>query len=106
MNNKFIQENKENYYSLVRHDALAVLPTGVSVGRVLDVGCGEGLTSEYLKQERGVTFVTGIEVVPEAAEQAKQRLDRVLHVSAESPDLPLEPESWQMAQFPFHPWVA
>lgn len=86
----------QDYYNLIRHDALNVLPQNQTFERVLDVGCGEGLTSEHLKQARGATYVTGIEVVAEAAEQAKQRLDRVLQVSAESPDLPLDPESFDL----------
>lgn len=63
------------YYGSVRLDLVQWLPE--PLGAVLDVGCGEAATAEALRR-RGATSIVGIEVVPEAAEVAAARLDRVL----------------------------
>jgi SAM-dependent methyltransferase len=53
--------------------------------RVLEFGCATGYMSAVLKERRGAT-VTGIEIVPEAAELAKQHADRVIVGDAEALD--------------------
>src|SRR5205823_11461096 len=45
--------------------------------RILDIGCGEGVFSSGLKKELHAEL-WGIELVPESARVASQRLDRVL----------------------------
>ncbi len=50
---------------------------------VLDVGCGIGLNGQVAKT-RGARVV-GLEISPEAREQARRRLDEVLAVDLESP---------------------
>jgi 2-polyprenyl-3-methyl-5-hydroxy-6-metoxy-1,4-benzoquinol methylase len=68
-------EKSAEYYSVVRQDVLSWIdPAGK---RVLDVGCGSGATGLALK-ERGAAEVIGIEIVPEAAQQATKVLDQVL----------------------------
>ena len=46
---------------------------------VLDIGCGNGLLGEWLKQNKGCT-VTGIEGHPQGFKEAKSRLDRVYQI--------------------------
>ena len=46
------------------------------VGRVLDVGCGEGAAAQALRAA-GATHITGIEIMPEPAARAADRYDRV-----------------------------
>jgi 2-polyprenyl-3-methyl-5-hydroxy-6-metoxy-1,4-benzoquinol methylase len=65
----------EGYYGSVRGDLVDWLPR--PVGRVLDVGCGEGASAPALRAA-GATSITGIEVVQEVAEAARTRLDEVL----------------------------
>ncbi len=48
--------------------------TGVkSSSRVLDLGCGNGMIAEYISDLTGA-FVTGIDFIPEAIEQACRRI--------------------------------
>lgn len=54
--------------------------------RVLEFGCATGYMSEVLRSERGCE-VTGVEIFPPAAEQARSRCDRVIVGDAEQLDL-------------------
>ncbi len=65
----------QSYYGLSRLETLAHLPK--PVGRVLDIGCGEGGVAEPLR-ESGATWITGIELLPEPAALAAQVYDQVL----------------------------
>jgi SAM-dependent methyltransferase len=69
------------YYGLERADVVAELPR--PVGRALDVGCGEGGVGRSLRAA-GATWVSGIEVVPAAAEAARGVLDEVYAGSVEA----------------------
>lgn len=62
-------------YLGARDDVLALLSDHPQ--RVLDVGCSSGALGARLK-EHGDVQVVGLEVVPEAAEQAREHLDEVL----------------------------
>jgi 2-polyprenyl-3-methyl-5-hydroxy-6-metoxy-1,4-benzoquinol methylase len=69
------------YYGLERADVVAELPR--PVGRALDVGCGEGGVGRSLRAA-GATWVSGIEIVPAAAEVARGVLDEVYTGSVEA----------------------
>jgi 2-polyprenyl-3-methyl-5-hydroxy-6-metoxy-1,4-benzoquinol methylase len=62
------------YYANERRDVIARLPR--PLGRVLDVGCGEGGTAAGLRAA-GATEIVGVEVVEDAAARARSALDRV-----------------------------
>lgn len=66
----------DTYYHLVRYDVVHHIPP--TTQRLLDVGCGAGLTGEYAKQRLNIKEVIGIEYVDDVARKAAQRLDRVL----------------------------
>jgi 2-polyprenyl-3-methyl-5-hydroxy-6-metoxy-1,4-benzoquinol methylase len=68
-------EKPEGYYGNERRDVVEMLPR--PVGAVLDVGCGDGANAAALR-EAGATRIAGIEVVPEAAQRARERFDEVL----------------------------
>lgn len=74
------QDKTSGYFAAARPEMLAFVPDGAF--RVLDIGCGDGSFGASLKQLRP-RQVTGIEHVPEIAEIAKTRLDRVLAVDIE-----------------------
>jgi 2-polyprenyl-3-methyl-5-hydroxy-6-metoxy-1,4-benzoquinol methylase len=69
------------YYGLERADVVAELPQ--PIGRALDVGCGEGGVGRSLRAA-GATWVSGIEIVPEAASAARAVLDEVYAGSVEA----------------------
>lgn len=58
--------------------------------RLLDVGCGSGVTSLIAKERWPSLETIGIEIVPAAAARAAERLDRVIAGSAETLDLAAE----------------
>jgi 2-polyprenyl-3-methyl-5-hydroxy-6-metoxy-1,4-benzoquinol methylase len=66
----------QDYYGIARTEILPLLPAAID--RVLDVGCGNGVTGAYLKQNRDARHVTGVEVIPAAAAEARRFLDEVL----------------------------
>ena len=62
------------YYANERPDVIALLPR--PLGRVLDVGCGEGGMGPGLRAA-GAVEIVGVEVVDAAAERARHVLDVV-----------------------------
>lgn len=77
------------YYGVGREDLVAKLPR--PLGRVLDVGCGEGAVSQVLR-DAGATEVAGVEIMPAAAAIARGVVDHLYEGSVEdalaSGDLP------------------
>lgn len=74
-------EKPPGYYDQDRAELVALLPR--PLGRVLDVGCGSGGAARPLRAA-GAERVVGIELVAEAAEQARTVYDHVLHGRAEN----------------------
>jgi len=64
------------YFVEFREEILPLLPE--RAGRVLDLGCGSGETSGYLKQIKRFDWVCGVEGSLAAAEIAKTKLDQVV----------------------------
>ena len=62
------------YYGQERPDLVDALPR--PLGRVLDLGCGEGGTASGLRAA-GATWISGIEIYPVAARRAAEVLDDV-----------------------------
>lgn len=79
---------QEKYYSHVRQEFFALLPTNATLSHVLDVGCGIGAAGRYLKDNLIVENVTGLEKVPEIAAKAARQLDKVIVMDAENPNVP------------------
>jgi 2-polyprenyl-3-methyl-5-hydroxy-6-metoxy-1,4-benzoquinol methylase len=67
-------EKSDGYYGLPRVDMFDQLPR--PIGRVLDVGCGEGASAGPLRAV-GATALSGIEILPEPAERARGVFDEV-----------------------------
>ncbi|HWX97275.1 MAG TPA: class I SAM-dependent methyltransferase [Solirubrobacteraceae bacterium] len=68
------ETKRGGYYANAREDLVAELPR--PLGRVLDVGCGEGAVGRLLLAE-GATAVTGIELNEHAAARAREALGEV-----------------------------
>lgn len=69
------RQKPSGYYANAREDLVRELPP--PLGRVLDVGCGEGAVARTLRAY-GASSVTGVEVNEDAAARAGEVLDRVL----------------------------
>ncbi|HEY8021669.1 MAG TPA: methyltransferase domain-containing protein [Thermoanaerobaculia bacterium] len=63
-----------DYYGEVREDVLPFVPADAR--EVLEIGCGRGLTGEFLQRTLGCR-VTGVELNPEVARDAARRLHAV-----------------------------
>jgi 2-polyprenyl-3-methyl-5-hydroxy-6-metoxy-1,4-benzoquinol methylase len=76
---------ESDYYLNERKYFQQILP--VNPGRVLDIGCAAGMLGAALKK-KGATEVVGVEIVPEIAKKAEQRLDKVFSGDIETLELP------------------
>jgi SAM-dependent methyltransferase len=63
----------DSYYGHLRMPLLSLVEG--SPKRILEVGCGHGQTLSFLKRECSAEFVVGVELVPEVAAIAKQKLE-------------------------------
>lgn len=79
------------YFSGVRRDIVHLLPDDCR--RLLELGCGAGLTLKHLKDEGLCRWASGVELNVSAAEVAKRYLDRVWSGDIESMTLDIEPGS-------------
>ena len=70
-----------NYHGYARINLLELLDSGIE--SVLDVGCGEGNNTAYLRS-KGVKEIWGVEMSASAAELAKQQMDYVYMGTIES----------------------
>ncbi len=73
-----------DYYGEVRLDLLPFVPKDAT--EILEVGCGRGATGAYLQAQLGCR-VTGVELNPEVAKDAAQRLHAVLVGDLEKLDI-------------------
>src|ERR1700754_1395192 len=81
-----VREARAAAYERARPEILVHVPA--TARRVLDLGCATGTTGAALKQRQDA-HVTGIEIEPEYAQEARTRLDAVINgdVAAPPPDL-------------------
>lgn len=77
-----------DYFRHVRTDVVKYLPD--NLGRILEVGCGQGHTLEWLKNEQGCLWVAGIEIESQAAAIARDKVDELYEGDVEEMFLPIE----------------
>lgn len=80
---KIYTGEKSGYYHISRPELFELVSPDVK--RVLEIGCASGLLGGSIKKEYGA-YVAGIELVPEIAEEAGQRLDMVINGDCEELD--------------------
>ena len=65
-----------DYFSHARREILPHLPSKIE--KCLDIGCGNGTTSAFVRHlHPEVTWAGGVELFPDAAENARSVLDQV-----------------------------
>ena len=72
---------QETYFSNARKDILPLMPAFAEVA--LEVGCGNGATLHYLKEQGFCRKTIGMEMHTAVADQAKEMLDEVIIGNAE-----------------------
>lgn len=83
-----------DYFAHARKEIQPLLPP--EFRRVLEVGCGSGATLGWLKQKFPELQTEGIEIVPEAANQARQHVDVVHCLDFENQRAPLDLERFDL----------
>lgn len=66
----------QSYYQSQRREMLDFVPTDAV--RFLELGCGSGGFGVFLRESRKDVHITGVEIHPESAEEARGRLDVVI----------------------------
>ena len=90
-------EELGRYYDGDRPDLQKLVPEDAE--RILDVGCGTGSLLMSLKARQGAE-VTGVELMPDAAALARERLDRFAQLDLDGLDeLPFETSYFDVAIF-------
>ena len=103
-------DNKsQSYFGIPRREMLEFIPTGVS--SVLEIGCGAGAFGALVKQQLGCRY-TGVELMSQAAELARARLDEVIVANIEQTPLPFPQENFDclvcndVLEHLIDPWTA
>lgn len=75
------------YYENERRELAPMLPN-LRGKRVLELGCGGGRMSRWLKNDMGAAYIFGVELDPEAGAEARQFLDEVHIADLDTFELP------------------
>ena len=78
----------QGYFDRARTEIGPHLPPVVK--RMLDVGCGDGATTDFVQSRRSVTWAAGVEMSADAAERAKGRFSEIWCGDVEKLDLHLK----------------
>lgn len=80
----------EDYFSRTKWDINELVRDGDNI--ILEIGCGEGNSGKNLKEQGKAVEVVGVEKVPEIAEIAKTKIDKVICADVEFLKLPFSKE--------------
>lgn len=80
----------EGYFSRIKWDIIEFVRDGDN--KILEIGCGEGNSGKALKEQGKAVEVVGVEKVPEIAEIAKTKIDKVICSDVEVVKLPFSKE--------------
>jgi len=84
------------YYNQDRQDLIALLPPNRHFTKVLDIGCGVGKSGGALLLDQRADWVTGIELMAEVAQQARNHLSEVFSLSIEADELPFQAHEFDL----------
>jgi len=87
-NNPLRSDKKSSYYGFARNEVVdALVKYQIPAGKVLEIGCAGGATGKSMKEKMTVDSYVGIELSQEAAEMARQHIDKVIVADIERTDL-------------------
>jgi 2-polyprenyl-3-methyl-5-hydroxy-6-metoxy-1,4-benzoquinol methylase len=86
-----VEQVKKAYYEYTRKEIIDLLPENNS--RVLEIGGGSGNTLVWLKSLKHCAWIGGVEMVPDAAARARDKLDEVYPVNVEQSTIPIPERS-------------
>jgi 2-polyprenyl-3-methyl-5-hydroxy-6-metoxy-1,4-benzoquinol methylase len=84
-------DKTSEYFRYARSEILPMLPARAD--RVLEIGCGSGMTLAHLRATGRAGWTCGVEIVAAAAQEARSRVDKVLQANIETTDLDVEERS-------------
>jgi SAM-dependent methyltransferase len=93
----FPQPQPGFYYDGFNEHLLAAVPAGAR--RILEVGCARGRLGQELKRQDPSRYVAGVELDPDAAGVAAERLDEVFVLDVQAGVPPIEPGSLDCVLF-------
>ncbi|OGF67040.1 MAG: hypothetical protein A2Y62_10830, partial [Candidatus Fischerbacteria bacterium RBG_13_37_8] len=105
---KLLFKKRPHYYNAVREDLIKLIPR--IQGRFLEIGCGAGLTLEYLKT-KGAAYVAGVDKSSEAIKVAlDKRIDAAICADIETEELPFDEKEFDyiiladLLEHLYNPW--
>lgn len=78
----------ESYFGNIRYELIELVLDGDN--KILEIGCGEGNTGKALKEQGKAVEVVGIEKIPEVAQVAMEKIDKVIIADVESVEIPFD----------------
>jgi SAM-dependent methyltransferase len=85
---------RPDYFSNPRKDILPLLPQNTTT--ILEIGCGKGETLNWLKSIRFCRTIVGVELSPDVAKVAKEKIDFVIQGDIENIELPYPDEYFDL----------
>lgn len=104
-------EKPVSYFVGARHDFVDLLPPDPSA-QILEVGCGAGATGALALEQKKCARYVGIELMPEAATEARKVLSEVILGNIEEIALPAPPATFdalilsEVVEHLVDPWTA
>ncbi len=83
-----VLQRAQSYYEYTRTEIRDLIPETAT--RVLEIGCGTGNTLLWLKNLKHCSWIGGVEMSPDAAALARDKLDEVYPVNIENSNLPIQ----------------
>jgi methionine biosynthesis protein MetW len=83
-------KKNNSYFSDIRWDIISLIPAGGN--KILEIGCGTGITGKTLKEKNKAVEVIGIEKIANIAQQAEKNIDKVITADIEILELPFDDE--------------
>lgn len=90
----FYKGKGQDYFRSIRTDVLSLLPE--TANSVLEIGCGQGATLQWVKTIRHCRLAVGIELTPHAASIARSRVDLVIQGNIETIELPFRTNAFDL----------